>query len=73
VPVAPLAPELVTCLDPADAPELLRASLARCAEVTGPVAGPRPRAVADDSLPTRSASASVSATSVLARSGRDGH
>ncbi|HEY5018621.1 MAG TPA: nucleoside-diphosphate sugar epimerase/dehydratase [Streptosporangiaceae bacterium] len=65
VPVAPLEPDLVTSLDPADGTAQLRISLARCAEVGDGMATVPPQGFTDVE-----AAVGTSGT-VLARSGSD--
>jgi len=71
VPVAPLLPDLVTGLDPAEGAAQLRARLARCAEaaVGGTVVIPPRGAAGDDAAAAMPATAGT----VLVRSGSDSH
>jgi FlaA1/EpsC-like NDP-sugar epimerase len=63
-PVAPLAPRLVTALDPAVGPEELRATLARCADATQARLSQLPEIVSGQHIATSSPTSKLSTAAV---------
>jgi FlaA1/EpsC-like NDP-sugar epimerase len=63
-PVAPLAPHLVTALNPAADAEELRAALARCADATLAVRHQRPEGAAGQQIATSSSTSELSSAAV---------